>query len=46
MIGTHVTADVVIPPVTPAAVITTLELDFVDTQSGEKSISQDDIQFL
>ncbi|KAL0154219.1 hypothetical protein M9458_050473 [Cirrhinus mrigala] len=35
-----------LPPVTPVAVIRALELDFVDTQLGEKSISQDDVQFL
>ncbi|XP_048041384.1 uncharacterized protein LOC125265300 [Megalobrama amblycephala] len=29
-----------------AAVLKALELDFVDTQLGEKSISQDDVQFL
>lgn len=31
---------------TPAAVIRALESDFKDTNSGEKSISQDDIQFM
>lgn len=35
-----------LPPVTPAAVIRALESDFADTNPGEKSISQEDIQFL
>lgn len=35
-----------LPSVTPAAVIRALELDFVDTPLGEKSKSQDDVQFL
>lgn len=35
-----------VPSVTPAAAIKALESDFADTRSGEKSISQEDIQFL
>ncbi|XP_039547080.1 uncharacterized protein LOC120492862 [Pimephales promelas] len=35
-----------LPSVTPATVIRALELDFIDISSGEKSKSQDDIQFL
>ncbi|KAL6479864.1 hypothetical protein MHYP_G00108970 [Metynnis hypsauchen] len=35
-----------LPPVTPAAVIRALESDFRDTNPGDKSISQDDIQFM
>ncbi|XP_067380798.1 uncharacterized protein [Channa argus] len=35
-----------LPPLTPATVIRALESDFKDTNSGEKSISQDDIQFM
>ena len=35
-----------IPPLTPATVIRALEADFKDTNVGEKSISQDDIQFM
>ena len=35
-----------LPPVAPSAVIRALELDFADTQPGERSISQEDIQFL
>lgn len=35
-----------LPLVTSTAVIWALELDFVDTQSGERSISQDSVQFL
>lgn len=35
-----------LPPVTPAAVLKVLESDFADTRPGEKSISQEDIQFL
>ncbi|XP_067301419.1 uncharacterized protein [Pseudorasbora parva] len=35
-----------LPSVTPAAVIRALELDFVDTPLREKSISQEDVQFL
>ncbi|KAJ8333475.1 hypothetical protein SKAU_G00414830 [Synaphobranchus kaupii] len=35
-----------LPPLTPASVIRALESDFKDTNPGEKSISQDDIQFL
>ncbi|KAJ8364861.1 hypothetical protein SKAU_G00136920 [Synaphobranchus kaupii] len=35
-----------LPPVTPAAVIRALESDFADTSPREKSISQEDIQFL
>ena len=35
-----------LPPVTPASVIRALESDFADTNPGEKSISQEDIQFL
>lgn len=35
-----------LPPVTPAAAIRALESDFADTRPGEKTISQDDIQFL
>ncbi|KAJ8338703.1 hypothetical protein SKAU_G00354890 [Synaphobranchus kaupii] len=35
-----------LPPLTPASVIRALESDFKETNPGEKSISQDDIQFL
>ncbi len=35
-----------LPPVTPASVIRSLELDFADTPLGEKCISKDDVQFL
>lgn len=35
-----------LPPLTPANVIRALEADFKDTNPGEKSISQDDIQFM
>ncbi|XP_049318702.1 uncharacterized protein LOC125780534 [Astyanax mexicanus] len=35
-----------IPPLTPATVIRALESDFKDTSPGEKSVSQDDIQFM
>ncbi|KAJ8333778.1 hypothetical protein SKAU_G00410970 [Synaphobranchus kaupii] len=35
-----------LPPLTPASVIRALESDFKDTNPVEKSISQDDIQFL
>lgn len=35
-----------LPPVTPAAVIRSLELDFADTQVGDKIVSQEDVQFL
>ncbi|XP_056236444.1 uncharacterized protein LOC130172051 [Seriola aureovittata] len=35
-----------LPPLTPPAVIRALEADFKDTYHGEKSISQDDIQFM
>ncbi|KAL0204610.1 hypothetical protein M9458_002628, partial [Cirrhinus mrigala] len=34
-----------LPPVTPV-VIRAFELDFADTQAGEKGMSQDDVQFL
>lgn len=35
-----------LPPLTPATIIRVLESDFKDTAPGEKSISQDDIQFM
>lgn len=35
-----------LPPITPASVIKALERDFLDTNPREKTISQDDIQFL
>ncbi|XP_066499342.1 uncharacterized protein [Hoplias malabaricus] len=35
-----------LPPLTPVAVIRALESDFADTNPAEKSISQEDIQFL
>ncbi|XP_060759736.1 uncharacterized protein LOC132870171 [Neoarius graeffei] len=35
-----------LPPLTPATVIKALESDFKDTNPREKSISQDDIQFM
>ncbi|KAL1277107.1 hypothetical protein QQF64_023780 [Cirrhinus molitorella] len=35
-----------LPAITPASIIRTLEADFQDTDSKEKTISQEDIQFL
>ncbi|XP_073732301.1 uncharacterized protein [Misgurnus anguillicaudatus] len=35
-----------LPSIAPSAAIKALELDFADTRTGEKSISQEDIQFL
>lgn len=35
-----------LPPITPASVIKALERDFLDTNPRERTISQDDIQFL
>lgn len=35
-----------LPPLTPATVIRALESDFRDTNPGEKSVPQDDIQFM
>ncbi|XP_063740237.1 uncharacterized protein LOC134864868 [Eleginops maclovinus] len=35
-----------LPPITPASVIKALETDFLDTNPKEKTISQEDIQFL
>ncbi|XP_056597979.1 uncharacterized protein LOC130433119 [Triplophysa dalaica] len=35
-----------VPPLTPATIIRALESDFKDTNPGERSMSQDDIQFM
>lgn len=35
-----------IPPITPTSIIKALEMDFHDTNTREKTVSQEDIEFL